>query len=299
MSDCHRVEIVIPAPWEGLTVHQLIHDLWRLPKKMVRLLEMEKIIAVGGKIIDFSEPLKSGERLLLPAEDGEKHSYPPSPIPISILYEDEHLIIVNKPAGMKTHPNGPEERDTLANAVSYYVWEKNKRRFLRHIHRLDQNTTGVLIFAKHPISAAIFDRMISEKEVRRHYIAFVHGKMLKKQGTIRACIGRDRHHSTRLRVSRTGQEAITHYSVIRYFKPIDVTEVECRLETGRTHQIRVHFSHIGHPLVGDSLYGGKPLLPRQALHARTVTFLHPFTGGKMAIEAPLPDDLSDFIRPWL
>lgn len=197
---------------------------------------------------------------------------------------------------MNTHPNNPlEETNTLMNAATYYLQAKGEIRNIRQIHRLDRDTTGAILFAKHGLAGSIFDQLLEKRKIKRTYIAAVHGGLHQKKGTINKPIGRDRHHATRRRVSPSGQTAITHYQVLKEDQANQLTYVKCWLETGRTHQIRVHFSSIGHPIVGDILYGGKPLVKRQALHAAKLEFIHPFTQEDIVCHAPV-SDLSELFK---
>ena len=172
---------------------------------------------------------------------------------------------------------------------------------MRHVHRLDRDTTGALLFAKHPFVGSMLDRMLEDREIKRTYLAMVHGMIPDKKGTIQASIGRDRHHATRRRVSPSGQPATTFFEVLKVDNKKKLLLVKCSLATGRTHQIRVHFSHMDHPLVGDLLYGGKPIFQRQALHAVKLEFKHPFTEEVITCHAPFLDTPEIFtdIDPFL
>ncbi|WAA08757.1 RluA family pseudouridine synthase [Fervidibacillus albus] len=291
MQEKHQTkftQINIQKPWDGKTIEELITKNWRVPKKLVHQLRMEKSIRVNSEVANFSKRLAFGDRLSLPILEERDEHRRKYPLRIDVLYEDDHLLIVNKPAGIKTHPNHPEEYDTLVNAIAYTLGNRRDDS-ISPIHRLDQDTTGIVLFAKHIYMKTMLDRMLEERNIRRTYVAYVQGK--GKGGTIEANIGRDRHHPTRRRVSSTGKRAVTHYSVIRYHSQKNITEIRCHLDTGRTHQIRVHLAHIGHPLVGDRLYGGKSMFHRQALHANRIVFIHPFTLEKIDIQAPFLDDM--------
>jgi len=288
-----QIHFTILPEWDGLKLEDLLTKVWILPRKMVHQFRMEKSIKIGGEPASFHQIVNKDEHLLITINQDnreEKLNLVPEELPIQILYEDDHLFVVNKPAGMNTHPNQPKETSTLLNALLYYFQEKGENCSFRHIHRLDKDTTGAILFAKHPIAGAVLDRMLEAREIKRVYTALVHGKMAKNEGTITAKIGRDRHHPTRRRVSSTGQDAITQYRVIGYDPKRDLTQIECRLKTGRTHQIRVHLASIGHPLAGDTLYGGKAIFPRQALHAKELSFRHPFTKDSIHVNAPYLDN---------
>lgn len=284
-----KIKIPILKEWNGLSVQDLFKIKWQAPKKLVHNLRMEKSVFLNGEVTLWTESLKTGDQLEIFISKENTKTIQPTYFPIDILYEDDHLLVVNKPANMITHPN-VEEQNTLLNAVIYYL----NGSYAHHIHRLDKHTTGTILFAKHPLSHAILARMIEERKIKRTYWAITDGLLHKKTGVINAPIGRDRHHPTRRRVSNSGQTAVTDYRVLRTFPKEQLTLIECTLRTGRTHQIRVHFNHLGHPLAGDTLYGGSSRFNRQALHARTITFIHPFSMEKLEIQAPFLDQPAIF-----
>lgn len=206
------------------------------------------------------------------------------------LYEDDFCLVAYKPAGMPVHPVRPDQKGTLANAVASYYMQTGQRCRIRHIHRLDEDTTGPVLYAKNETAHIALDGAMREKSVERIYHAVVKGHLKQPKGRIDAPIGKDRHHGKRRRVSPSGDPARTYYEVMA--EAPGVSLVKLRLETGRTHQIRVHMSHIGHPLIGDALYGGPVrMFPRQALHGKELFFPHPWTGETIQVEAPWPDDL--------
>jgi 23S rRNA pseudouridine1911/1915/1917 synthase len=181
--------------------------------------------------------------------------------------------------------------------VAFHFQANGEEKRVRHIHRLDQDTSGTVIFAKHRLAHAALDQMLSKKTISRTYIAIAEGLFKKKKGTIDAAIGRDKHHAVRRRISPTGQKAVTHFQVMDMNKRLQMTAVKLQLETGRTHQIRVHLSSLGHPLAGDTLYDGvRDYINRCALHAKQVDMKHPFTGEHLIIEAPLPPDMDQLMN---
>lgn len=277
-------EITIPKAWENLTGEQLFYHVWNASKKEVHLLRMNKEVLLNGKPLHWTSPLIKGERLMIKLFTNKDFGVVPTYMDLNILYEDDHLLVVNKPAGITTHPNSLEEKNTLANGIAFYLQSKGEYRRIRHIHRLDKDTSGAILFAKHSLIGTILDKQLQERKIKRYYLAIVHGIIKNKKGTIQAPIGRDRHHPTKRRVSKNGQEAITHYEVLQTDEKNQCTLVECTLDTGKTHQIRVHLSHLGHPLVGDLLYGGKGNKQRQALHAYKLELIHPFTMEHLIIE---------------
>lgn len=284
------LEIIIPDKWANKTVQDLFQQIWKAPKKQTHILRMEKGVKINEEPANWLAPLKAKDKLEIHLFTNFISTATPTAIPISILYEDDHLLIVNKPAYMDTHPNTPEQTNTLTNAVAHYVLSKGENAEIKHIHRLDRDTTGAILFSKHPFIGSILDQMLERREIVRTYLAIVHGIVKQKKGIINESIGRDRHHATKRRVSPTGQQAITHYERIETDLKDYLSIVKCQLKTGRTHQIRVHMSHIGHPLAGDSLYGGKPIFKRQALHAVKLELWHPFTGEFITCHAPFLDE---------
>ncbi|RFB18482.1 RluA family pseudouridine synthase [Bacillus sp. HNG] len=283
-------EIQVPKDWAGKTIEDVLKNIWSVPKQMLHQLRMEQGVKLKGEAKPWSTTLTHNDKLQVHLFRDEDFGVQPEYVPdLHILFEDDHLLIVNKPPGMDTHPNEEGQLGTLANAVAYHFQMNGVQTKVRHIHRLDHDTTGAVIFAKHKLASAILDRRLEKREIKRTYLALVHGIIKQKMGTIEAAIGRDRHHPTRRRVSPTGQKAITTFKVLQTLPNKKMTLVELELLTGRTHQIRVHMSHFGHPLVGDSLYGGQLIVQRQALHAARIRLEHPFTNEKIMCEAPFLD----------
>lgn len=278
-------EFTVPKEWAGFTPEQLLREIWKTSKKQTHQLRMQKDLVVNGQPANWVSPLHENDKLLIKLFTETDFGVIPTFRELDILYEDDHVIVINKPSGIDTHPNSPDQTNTLANAVAFYLLTKGVQCPVKHIHRLDRDTSGAILFAKHSFIGSILDKMLEERLIKRTYLALVQGVVKKKKGTINAPIGRDRHHPTRRRVSSNGQSAVTHYEVIEVDPYKNRTLVQCQLDTGRTHQIRVHFSHIGHPLIGDTLYGGKPDFDHQALHALRLEFTHPFTLERIICES--------------
>ncbi|MDG5473364.1 RluA family pseudouridine synthase [Jeotgalibacillus sp. ET6] len=282
--------ISVPAQTAGKTVEEALRSEWKFGKKQIHAWRMNKAIDLNGTLTEWRTVLSPGDLLTIRLEEEEKPSYLPDPIDLSILYEDEHLLIANKPPHIDTHPNQPDASGTLANGVVHYLRQKGKTGYAQPIHRLDRDTTGTIIFAKHAAVKPLLDHALEQRSIKRTYWAHVHGDVSHSNGTIDQPIGNDRHHNSRKRISPTGQKAITHFRKIQFNQNQQTSWLELQLDTGRTHQIRVHLSSIGHPLAGDTLYGGKKTIhfPFQALHAVKISFTHPFTAQNIVIETPDP-----------
>lgn len=282
-------EITIPTHWTSYTLDFLLRNVWKAPKKMIHQFRMEGTVLINGHSPNWNQPLITGDILQLKLFEPEEFSVNPTYYEVEALFEDDHLLILNKPANMDTHPNEPDQMNTLLNAAAFHIQANGEELNPRHIHRLDRDTTGAVLFAKHALAGAILDRMLEERKIKRTYLAITDGLIMKEKGTINKPIGRDRHHPVRRRVSNTGQPAITHYEVIKRLNKEKKTIIRCSLDTGRTHQIRVHLSDLKHPLTGDVLYGGNKAYPRQALHAVKMELQHPFTGETIVCHAPFLD----------
>lgn len=267
----------------GETVEQLLREQWQGGKKTVHQMRMDKSVTDSeGLPVEWKEPLPEGTELTFAFSDAQS-SYKPEPFhSLRVVWEDEHLLAVNKPAGVSVHPEHAPGTGTLMNEVMGYIDSKGGT-YAEHVHRLDQHTAGILLIAKHPISKTMLDRMLEQNKIDRFYTAEVEGQLRKPRGTINMPIGKDRYHATRRRVSPSGQSAVTHFKVLE--RLANSTLVEAQLETGRTHQIRVHFSHMGHPVVGDQLYGSETIARGPyKLVASKVAFEHPITSEQIVLE---------------
>lgn len=251
-------------------------------------------IRVNGSHGITPQVLKEGETLHIHVEEQESSKrIVPTALPFPVVYEDEDLLVINKPANMPIHPSQGNFENTLANAAAWYFQQKREAYIYRAINRLDRDTSGLLILAKHGVSGCILSQMSSRREIHREYLAIAMGKV-EDEGSICAPIGRA-DQSTVLRCVdwEKGDRACTHYRRLLYREDVDCSLVSLCLETGRTHQIRVHMKYIGHPLPGDFLYNPDyRLMERQALHSCRLDFLHPISGRAMHFEAPLPKDMA-------
>ncbi|MFI3329220.1 MAG: RluA family pseudouridine synthase [bacterium] len=224
----------------------------------------------------------------------EQIDFIPQDHKLNILYEDDYLLLVDKDVNLLVHPDSKDKLDTLVNYVASYYKSKNEFRQVHYLHRIDTDTSGIVMFAKDFLTTSKMAKLIESHEVARTYLTLVEG-IVKKDGTINEPIGEDRHHNQRRRVSKTGKDAITDYKVIKQYN--NYTLLEVKLRTGRTHQIRVHMSYIKHPLLGDELYfGNKKLIKRQALHSHSVEFIHPITNKNIIVKSELKSDMKKLVK---
>ena len=240
-----------------------------------------------------TERLSTGDLLVLSlVEETKESSITPIFSEFKIVYEDEDILVVDKPANMPIHPSMNHHEGTLANGLMYYFAEKGCDFTFRCINRLDRDTTGLTIIAKHMLSAGILSRSVSSRQIHRTYQAICEGR-IDEFGTIDAPIGRTCDSTIERCVDfENGERAVTHFKRLQYIKDKDLSLVELQLETGRTHQIRVHLKHIGHPIIGDFLYNPNyEYIKRQALHSANLSFVHPVTKEKMHFHAPLHRDM--------
>ncbi|HEL1621036.1 TPA: RluA family pseudouridine synthase [Streptococcus suis] len=275
-----KIDIRIPKDFPQLTVKEVLEDYFLIPRKIRHFLRTKKHVRVNGELINWQSPIAAGDLLELTFD---QEDYPEKSIPlgqanlVEELYQDEHLIIVNKPEGMKTHGNDPTEI-ALLNHVSAYVGQT-----CYVVHRLDMETSGAILFAKNPFILPILNRLLEDKVIYRDYLALCQGQLKKADSIITDKIGRDRHDRRKRVVdNRKGQAALTQ---VRHLKTLGKNSlVSCRLQTGRTHQIRVHLAHHGHALIGDPLYS-QVAAPRLMLHAQKLSLTHPLTLEEIRVEA--------------
>jgi len=253
-------------------------------------------ILINGEHVTVLHRLQLGEVLtvIFPKEEISEQMKPET-IPLEIVFEDEYLLVVNKPAGMNTIPSREHPTGSLANALLGYFSQEQLSQTIHIVTRLDRDTSGLVLIAKHRHIHHLFSLMQRKNEVKRMYEALCVGTLEVEKGTINAPIARKADSIIERCVADDGQIAITHYEVIREYN--GYSHIRLRLETGRTHQIRVHLSYLGHPLLGDTLYGGhKDCIHRQALHCSYLQFIHPITNEKIEINIPLEKDLFRLVR---
>jgi 23S rRNA pseudouridine1911/1915/1917 synthase len=308
MNDTVTREAVVPTELAGQRLDRAAAEIWSdFSRSRIRQWIDSGALTVDGATVLPRLRLKGGEKLVVDAELEQLVEMAPEPIPLDIVYEDEDVIVLNKPAGLVVHPGAGNPGGTLLNALLFHDAALALVPRAGLVHRLDKDTSGLLVVARNLSSQQRLVEMIEQRDVRRTYEA-VCQTVLTGGGVIDAPIDRNPRDRTKMAVRQGGREARTHYRVKARFRAH--THVGLELETGRTHQIRVHMAHIRAPLVGDPVYGGRPRLPaqpgealrsmlqqfpRQALHARALEFPHPRSREPMQLTAPLPDDMTALI----
>ena len=258
-----------------------------------KLLEQGAVTA-GGRALKKNAKLETGTELSLSLPDPEPIDVAPQDIPLDVVYEDEDVIVINKPVGLVVHPAPGHPDGTLVNALLYHCGDSlsgiNGQLRPGIVHRIDRDTSGLIIAAKNDAAHLALSAQLQDHSLARTYEAIVVGGLREDAGTVDAPIARHRTDRKKMAVDPEGRRAVTHWEVLGRYR--GYTHIRCRLETGRTHQIRVHMASIGHPLLGDTVYGAKkpvPGLAGQCLHARALTFRHPRTGEPVTVTCPLPD----------
>lgn len=283
---------------EGTTIRSFLKSHMGLSTRLIRSASKDERIKVNGKVARMNLVLKAGDSIEVETSKDESQDIAPENIPIDILYENEDLLVVNKPPFMVCHPTRSHQTGTLANAVLYYFKETGENAIVRLVNRLDMNTSGIVIIAKNQYAHMFLSKEMQQGNFKKHYKALVTGRVEKAFGTLDLPIYRPLEDSIKRVVDERGQRSITHYKVLEACDSMSFLELS--LETGRTHQIRVHLSYLGHPILGDSLYGEEQpeLIERQALHACEVQFINPRTSELLTIKAKLPEDMDCVIKKY-
>ena len=298
-----RLALSVPADCGGLRLDQVLARLrpQHSRNRLQNWIREGRVVVDALTVCEPKQKLWGGERIeLAEAPDEGALSSAPEAIALHIVYEDETLIVLDKQAGLVVHPGSGNRNGTLLNALLYYAPALDKVPRAGIVHRLDKDTSGLMVVAKTLEAQTDLVRQLQARTVKRYYQALVRGKV-ELGGTVDAPVGRHPTQRTKMAVVKTGKPARTHYRIVERF--VDCTLVECALETGRTHQIRVHMTSIGHPLVGDPVYGAGtsriprgPEFPRQALHARRLGLVHPASGKPMVWRSALPDDMAELVQ---
>ncbi len=321
-----KLSLVIAKGQEPLRIDKfLMARIEGATRNKIQQAIASELVLVNDKPIKNNYKVKGGDKLVIfDSNAPETSEIIPQNIPLDIVYEDEDLFVVNKPVGMVVHPGSGNPDGTLINAVAYYLknnvpgLDENELPRYGLVHRIDKNTSGLIVLAKSQKAMSDLAKQFFDHTVHRRYVAVVWGNFDEDEGTIVAHVGRHQRFRklfTAYPEGEHGKDAITHYKVLERFNY--VTLVECRLETGRTHQIRVHMQYIGHPLFNDDFYGGDKIVkgtvytkykqfvdncfnicPRQALHAKELGFIHPVTRKQMLFSSELPSDMQQLIEKW-
>lgn len=261
---------------DGQMLQKILQKHFPFSRRLIRKYKQKQLITVNGEVIYFTARVHHGDQVEIRWESSHRHSITPEPIDLAIIYEDQDLIVVDKPPGLVVHPTKGYPNGTLANGLVYYFLQKKERASVHPVNRLDKDTSGIMVVAKHPFAHSFLAKEFVKKRFRRSYFAIVSGIIQQDHGTIHAPIGIEQGNPIKRKVQsdEAAKSAITHYAVCERLD--QATFVRLQLETGRTHQIRVHMAYIGHPLRGDHLYGDPDdAFPRQALHASEIKLLHP------------------------
>jgi 23S rRNA pseudouridine1911/1915/1917 synthase len=291
----HRV----PADARPTTVGRYLEGPLGLSGTLVRRLKMAGGIRLNGAVVKVNHPIGPGDEVVLTAIRADAPNVAPEPMDLEIVHEDEDVVVLNKPAGIVVHPTKGVYAGTLANGLAYRWVQRGEPAAIHPVHRIDRDTSGLVVFARHALAHQRLAEQLLAHSLERSYLAVVRGGLEADRGTIDAPIALRGDHPTARAVRPEGQQAVTDYEVVE--RGDGVTLVRLRLRTGRTHQIRVHMAHLGHPLLGDDLYGAVRggIMPRQALHAETLGFVHPRSGEHVLFRADWPADLEPLRTAYL
>lgn len=289
-----RYNLISYTNEEEMTLKEVLLDKLNFSVRSLSKMKREKSVLVNGVYKKTSLKVYSGD-LIEVKIDEEKANFEPQDLNLQIIYDDFDIIMVNKPPFMVVHPTKSHYDKTIANGISYYIDNQKENVKIRFVNRLDMNTSGLVIVAKNAYAHHTLSTAMSENKVEKKYITVVDGIIKENEGTIDEPIYRPTEDSIKRIIDERGQSSVTHYKVIERLENATVLEVS--LETGRTHQIRVHMAHIGHGIIGDELYGyvDEELINRQALHAYKLEFEQPRTKEKLKFKADIPEDMKELI----
>ena len=312
-----KIRILVPPKQSKQRIDvYLTHQIQNATRSKVRAAIDARAVLVNGKPIKASHPVAPGEIIEVTLPRPPRTDAQPEDIPLDIVYEDNELLIVNKRAGMVTHPAYSNYTGTLVNALLHHcnaLSKVNSETRPGIVHRLDKDTTGLMVVAKNDVAHHHLAKQFSRRTIEREYWAIVWGTFEKRTGTIEAALGRSRKDRKKVTVTAGGKHAVTDYEVLKEFDYLSL--IRLKLRTGRTHQIRVHLAHVGHPVFGDPTYGGRShawgglaakksqhafnllkLIGRQALHAKTIGFVHPATKESVKFDSELPADMQEVLE---
>ncbi len=282
----------VPEELSGLKINQFLRRQGYSLQNLTDLKKMKESVLLNGEWAYLNQRLSTGDHILVHIQENESsEKIPPVKLPLDIVYEDEDIIVINKPAGMPIHPSRNNYTNSMANALAWYYKEQGKPFIFRCTNRLDRDTSGLTVVSKHMLSGNIMSTMTAKREFHREYLAISRGHVTPSSGVINAPLSRKPGSIIERTVDyENGECAITHYRVIKEQNGHSL--ISLVLETGRTHQIRIHMKHLGFPLVGDYLYNpDMEFINRQALHSHHLSFRHPITREQLDFTAPLPEDM--------
>ena len=284
-------EHTVTAEEAGRTVEEILTGAMQISRRMIQRLTRSRGIQLNRRPAFLARKVRAGDVVAARVARDEEPGLEPVPMELAVVHEDGTLLVVDKPPFLLVHPTSPGHRATLSHGIAHRYAQQGLRARVRPVHRLDRDTSGLLVVAKSDFAHQHLDRQLRERTFTRLYLALVEGAPGEESGVVDAPIGRHRANPSLRAVRPGGEPARTRWRVVERYAGAALLELE--LETGRTHQIRVHLAHLGHPLLGDRQYGGRALpgLRRQALHAWRVSFVHPASGEPVSFEAPLPPDL--------
>ncbi len=280
----------------GKSINEILKNHFEISTRLLSKIIKNKKITINGNLCDTRSLTKENDEIEIDLNFEEENDIIPVKMDLDIIYEDEWMLVINKPANIAIHPSAIHFKDSLSNGVKYYFDINNINKKIRPVNRLDLGTTGIVIFAKSEYIQENLIKQMERKTFEKEYLCLAEGKFNEKEDTISLPIARKEGSIIERCVDKkNGKIAITHYEVIKEFETYSL--VKCKLETGRTHQIRVHMAYIGHPLIGDTLYGKKsPIITRQALHSNKVKFEHPITKKIISFESKIPEDMKNFMK---
>ncbi|KJS67077.1 MAG: hypothetical protein JL50_09745 [Peptococcaceae bacterium BICA1-7] len=290
-----HIEYRVPDNYDNQKVSQILNNHLKFSRGEIRKIKRCGGLVVNDQPVRLNWLVKEGDLIRVDFQEEDDQPVIPQDMPLNIIFEDEHILVVNKPANMLVHPLSYHVLNTLANGVIFHWQLQGHNSKFRAVSRLDKDTSGIILIAKSSYICHQLTGQMKSGLCRREYLAVAHNRMAMDSGIIDFPIGRPHDHSLIFGVTPRGKAAITHYTLLQRFASGSL--VKLRLETGRTHQIRVHMKHLGHPLMGDDLYGGSlELIGRQALHSWRLEFSHPVTKENIRLEAPLPADMTSLIH---
>lgn len=286
------LEHAVTGDEAGLTVQQIVTEVLGVSRRMIQRLTRSRGISLNRRPAQLARKVRAGDVVAVRTSDTRGSELEPVAMELAVVHEDDELLVIDKPPFLLVHPVAPHHVNTLAHGVAHHYLRRGLRAKVRPVHRLDRDTSGLILIAKTAFAHQHLDRQLRARTLRRKYFVLVSGSIERGEGEVDAPIGRKSGAPSLREVRPDGDEAVTRYQVLE--RSAGTTAVAAELSTGRTHQIRVHMAHIGHPVVGDEAYGGPhlPPLQRQALHSWKMSFAHPRSGERIDLTAPLPADIA-------